>query len=57
MNEKWNIRIFKNIAASEQVHMDAIKALLDTYTPSGYRQQAMEEVNLPTRISRNSTMT
>jgi len=32
LNEKWNIRIFKNIAASEQVHMDAIKALLDTYT-------------------------
>ena len=31
LNEKWNLRIFKNIAASEQVHMDAIKTLLDTY--------------------------
>lgn len=32
LNDKWNVRIFKNIAASEQTHMDAIKALLDTYT-------------------------
>jgi len=32
LNEKWNLRIFKNIAASEQRHMDAIKTLLDTYT-------------------------
>ena len=32
LNEKWNVRIFKNIAASEQTHMDAIKTLLDTYT-------------------------
>jgi hypothetical protein len=32
LNEKWNVRIFKNIAASEQTHMDAIKALLDSYT-------------------------
>ena len=32
LNEKWNVRIFKNIAASEQTHMDAIKAVLDTYT-------------------------
>jgi hypothetical protein len=31
MNEKWNVRIFKNIAASEQVHMNAIKVVLDTY--------------------------
>jgi|WetSurSiteA1Bulk_404760.scaffolds.fasta_scaffold26545_2 hypothetical protein len=31
LNEKWNIRIFKNIAASEQTHMDAIKTLLDIY--------------------------
>ena len=40
LNEKWNVRIFKNIAASEQTHMDAIKALLDTYTipESGSRQ-------------------
>jgi len=34
LNEKWNLRIFKNIAASEQRHMDAIKTLLDTYTVS-----------------------
>jgi len=28
----WNINIFKNIAASEQTHTDAIKALLDSYS-------------------------
>jgi hypothetical protein len=27
----YNVRIFKNIAASEQTHMDAIKTLLDRY--------------------------
>lgn len=32
LNDKWNVRIFKNIAASEQTHIDAIKTLLDTYT-------------------------
>jgi len=32
LNNTWNARIFKNIAASEQTHMDAIKNLLDTYT-------------------------
>lgn len=31
LNEKWNLRIFTNIAASEQRHMDAIKTLLETY--------------------------
>jgi hypothetical protein len=31
-NNKWNLRIFNNIAASEQTHMDAIKTLLDTYS-------------------------
>ena len=31
LNDKWNLRIFKNIAASEQTHMDAIKNLLDKY--------------------------
>jgi hypothetical protein len=31
-NDKWNLRIFKNIAASEQQHMDAIKVLLDRYS-------------------------
>jgi hypothetical protein len=31
LNEKWNLRIFTTIAASEQRHMDAIKTLLDTY--------------------------
>lgn len=29
--EKWNLAIFQNIAASEQTHMDAVKALLDAY--------------------------
>jgi len=32
LNVTWNLRIFKNIAASEQTHMDAIKKLLDTYS-------------------------
>jgi hypothetical protein len=32
LNETWNVRTFKNIAASEQTHMDAIKVLLDRYT-------------------------
>ena len=32
LNDRWNARIFKNIAASEQQHMDAIKNLLDTYS-------------------------
>jgi hypothetical protein len=31
MYEKWGSRIFNNIAASEQKHMDAIKTLLDRY--------------------------
>ena len=31
-NDTWNLRIFKNIAASEQKHMDATKALLDRYS-------------------------
>ncbi len=29
--EKWNLRIFQNIAQSEQRHMDAVKALLEKY--------------------------
>ncbi len=29
--EKWGSGIFTNIAASEQIHMDAIKKLLDKY--------------------------
>ncbi|NPA11433.1 MAG: DUF2202 domain-containing protein [Epsilonproteobacteria bacterium] len=29
---KWHLRIFNNIANSEQRHMDAIKALLDKYS-------------------------
>ena len=32
LNDTWNLRIFKNIAASEQTHMDAIKNLLDTHS-------------------------
>ncbi len=29
--EKWGLRIFSNIAQSEQSHMDAVKTLLDKY--------------------------
>jgi len=29
--DTWKTRIFKNIAASEQTHMDSIKVLLDRY--------------------------
>ena len=29
--DQWNLSIFKNIAASESTHMDAILALLDSY--------------------------
>jgi hypothetical protein len=29
--DKWQSRIFKNIAASEQTHMNAVKTLLDRY--------------------------
>lgn len=32
MYEKWNSRVFSNIAKSEQKHMDAIKVLLDRYS-------------------------
>jgi len=32
LNDTWKLRIFNNIAASEQTHMDAIKKLLDTYS-------------------------
>ncbi len=31
LNDTWNLRIFKNIAVSEQTHMDAIKTLLYKY--------------------------
>lgn len=30
--EKWNMRIFKNIAESEQTHMNAVKTLLKRYS-------------------------
>lgn len=30
--EKWNLRVFNNISASEQKHTDAIKMLIDKYT-------------------------
>jgi hypothetical protein len=42
LNEKWDMRIFSTIAASEQRHMDSIKTLLDTYTipdPAADREQ------------------
>ena len=32
LNDTWNLRIYTNIAASEQTHMDAIKNLLDKYS-------------------------
>jgi len=32
MYDKYKVRIFKNIAMSEQVHMDAVKTLLDKYS-------------------------
>lgn len=35
----YNVQTFKNIASSEQQHMDAVKVLLDRYsldTPTGY---------------------
>ena len=31
LGEKWGIRIFTNIANSEQTHTDAVKVLLDRY--------------------------
>ncbi len=31
MYDKWGFRIFENIAKSEQVHMDAVKALIEKY--------------------------
>jgi len=31
MYDKWGLEVFKNIAKSEQRHMDAVKALLDRY--------------------------
>ncbi len=31
MYAKWELRVFNNISRSEQMHMDAVKALLDRY--------------------------
>ncbi len=31
LGEKWNLPIFSNISRSEQMHTDAVKALLDRY--------------------------
>lgn len=31
LNEQWPMRIFTNIAAAEQTHMDAVRGLLDLY--------------------------
>ena len=31
LGEKWNARVFQNIAESEQTHMDYVKLLLDRY--------------------------
>lgn len=32
LNTKWNRIVFRNITKSEQMHMNAIKSLLDTYS-------------------------
>jgi hypothetical protein len=32
LGAKWGMRIFSNIASSEQTHTDAVKALLDRYS-------------------------
>lgn len=31
LGEKWNLRIFRNIARSEQMHMDAVASMLERY--------------------------
>ena len=31
LGETWGSRVFKNIAASETTHMEAVRALLDRY--------------------------
>lgn len=31
LNEQWPMRIFSNIAAAEQTHMDAVRGLLEVY--------------------------
>ncbi len=31
MYEKWNLKIFTNIASAEQVHMDSVRVLLEKY--------------------------
>ncbi len=31
LGSQWDVQVFTNIAASEQTHMDAVKALLDKY--------------------------
>jgi hypothetical protein len=31
LHAKWNVRVFENISAAEQTHMDAMKTLLDKY--------------------------
>jgi hypothetical protein len=41
--EKWNLRIFNNIARSEQTHMDAVKTLIDTY---GIEDPALNETGV-----------
>jgi hypothetical protein len=43
MSEHWNLRIFTQIAFSEQRHMDAIKSLLDKY---GLADPALATVGL-----------
>ena len=39
--EKWNLPIFKNIASSEQIHMDAVKQLIDRY---GLKDPVVDEI-------------
>ena len=30
---KWNLKVFKNISSAEQTHMDAVKGLIERYSP------------------------
>ena len=57
LNEKWNVRIFKNIAASEQTHMDAIKAVARYVYHSGSGSRKGKGRICQPGSRRNSTMT
>jgi hypothetical protein len=50
LGAKWNIRIFGNIARSEQTHMDAVKLMIDRY------QIFHPEASLPAGSFQNATL-